>query len=162
VEPGEWTGLTLRAPRAARPGDLVDVDVYVDDDLKALTGYQLHIGASGGNSAPLELVDISVDTERGEYVYAGVEGTWSAYNRSIGQMVVGMNTLEGAPARAGSYLATFTYRVPKDAAGTYVVEVLHGPSASPTENRTFLFGYSSGPIGLRAAAPVAVEVSDPR
>jgi hypothetical protein len=162
VEPGEWTGLTLRAPRAARPGDLVDVDVYVDDDLKALTGYQLHIGASGGNSAPLELVDISVDTERGEYVYAGVEGTWSAYNRSIGQMVVGMNTLEGTPARAEAYLATFTYRVPKGASGTYVVEVLHGPSASPTENRTFLFGYSSGPIGLRAAAPVAVEVSDPR
>jgi hypothetical protein len=162
VEPSEWTGLTLKAPRAARPGDLVDVDVYLDDDLKALTGYQLHLGTGGGSSAPLELVDISVDTQRGDYVYSGVAGTWCAFNRSIGQMVVGMNTLEGASARAGSYLATFTYRVPKDAAGTYVVEVLHGPSASPTENRTFLFGYSSGPVGLRAAPPVSVEVRGPR
>jgi hypothetical protein len=158
VEPSEWTGLTLKAPRSLQPGRLVEVEVFLDGHIKNLTGYQLHLGAGGGSSAPLELVDISIDAQRIDYAYAGVEGTWSAFNRSIGQMVVGMDTLEGAPAGAGAYLATFTYRVPKDAAGTYVVDVLHGPSDNPTENRTFLFGYSSGPIGLRAAPPVAVEV----
>jgi hypothetical protein len=162
VEPTESTGLTLKAPRSVQPGDLVDVEIYLDGDIKTLTGFQLHVGLNGGDATGLELVDISVDTQRSDYAYAGVAGTWSAYNRSIGQMVVGMDTIEGAPARAGSYLATFTYRVPKDAAGTYVVDVQYGSSTSNMENRTYLFGYSSGPVGLTATTPATITVDQPR
>jgi hypothetical protein len=162
MEPTESTGLTLKAPRSAQPGELINVEVYLDGDIKTLTGFQLHVGAGGGNAAGLELVDISVDTERSDYAYAGVAGTWSAYNRAIGQMVVGMSTLDGAPARAGSYLATFTYRVPKDAAGTYVVDVLYGSSTNNMENRTYLFGYSSGPIGVTDVTPARITVASSR
>jgi hypothetical protein len=162
VEPREWTGLTLRAPRSARPGELVDVEVFLDSDINHLTGFQLHLGTAGGKATDLELVDISADIQHRNHAYAGVEGTWSAYNRAVGQMVMGVNTLEGFPARAGAYLATFTYRVPANAAGTYAVDVLYGPSESNMENRTYLFGYSSGPIGVTSATPAEIRVSRAR
>jgi hypothetical protein len=162
IEPSEFTGLTLRGPRSVRPGERIDVQVFLDSDIKNLTGFQLHVGASGGNAAVLELIDISVDAQRADYAYADVEGTWSAYNRSIGQMVVGMDTLEGAPAHAGSYLATFTYFVPPDAAGTYVVEALFDDTRASLEHRTFLFGYSSGPIGVTSATPARITVASSR
>ena len=113
---------------------------------------------TGAAAAKLELVDISVDTERRDYAFASVLETWSAYNRAISQMIVGMDTIEGTPARAGAYLATFTYRVPENAEGTYVVDVQYDGSGTSLENRTFLFGYSNGPIGITAMTPAVISV----
>jgi hypothetical protein len=51
-------------------------------------------------------------------------------------MVAGLDS-PGVKAPAGSYLATFTYRASPDAAGPFVIEVLH--DAGNPAHRTFLF-----------------------
>jgi hypothetical protein len=161
VEPLEHTGLTLRAPRRAAPGELVHVDVHLTSGLAALRGYQLHLGpGGGGNTAELQLTDISIDSARNDYAFAGVAGVWTAFNRSTAQMLAGMDALEGVPVSPGAYLATFTYRVPEDAAGIFVVEGRSGDHSAATQDRTFLFGAYARPIGVEAGPSTRVTVEE--
>jgi hypothetical protein len=160
VEPLEHTGLSLRAPRWAAPGELVHVDVHLTDGLAALRGYQLHLSGAGGKRGDLELADISIDSARDDYVFAGVAGVWTAFNRSTGQMLAGMDALEGVPASPGAYLATFSYRVPEDAGGTLVVEVRAGDRSLATQDRTFLFGTYARPIGVEGSTPARIAVEE--
>jgi hypothetical protein len=155
----QQAGLTLRAPATAKPGELIDVDVHLDEGVKALRGYQLHLGARGGATAAIELVDISIDTRRRDYAFAKGQG-WTAFNRNSEQMVAGMNEPEGIAVRAGSYLATFSYRVPPDARGTYSIELRHGGDALATTERTFLFGRHAELIDVRSITPAQVRVTD--
>jgi hypothetical protein len=162
VQPVEYTGLLLLAPEFVRPGELVDIDVHLTGSIKALRGYQLHLGVSGGQGGSLELVDVAVSSEREDYAYSGLAGTWKAFNRSISQMVVGMDATEGAPAQPGAYLATFTYRVPEDASGRFVVEVLYDAdlgSGPDLKHRTFLFGHGARPIGVTTLTPARITVA---
>jgi hypothetical protein len=62
--------------------------------------------------------------------------------------------------RAGSYLATFSYRVPPDARGTYSIELRHGGDALATTERTFLFGRHAELIDVRSITPAQVRVTD--
>lgn len=152
------TAITLRAPAWARPGDLVAVDVHLDGSLDALRGYQLHLGVRGGTADPLELADISINTSRRDYAFANVPGIWSAFNLDVAQMVVGMDAPDGVPAQAGAYLATFTYWVPKDAAGTFTIEVRYDDSSATPQDRTFLFGRYAGLIDLTSITSAQVGV----
>jgi hypothetical protein len=160
VEPREHTGIALRVPRRAAPGELVHVDVHLTDGLAALRGYQLHLSAAGGKRGALEPADVSIDSARDDYVFAGAAGVWTAFNRSTGQMLAGMDALEGVPASPGAYLATFSYRVPKDGAGTIVVEARFGDRSPATQDRTFLFGAYARPIGIEAGLPVRIAVEE--
>jgi hypothetical protein len=167
--PAEWTKLDLRAPESVRPGERVEVHVHLAGGLKALRGYQLHLGVASGKSGSLELVDISVDGQRGDYAYAGVDGPWMAFNRAHGQMTLGLDAADGAPVAEGDYLATFTYRASSDAAGRFVVEVLYsgsegsaGDDAPAPGERTFLFGRAAGPVGLTGAEPAIIDVQNGR
>jgi hypothetical protein len=156
----QQAGLTLRAPATARPGDVIDVDVHLDEGVKALRGYQLHLGARGGATAALELVDISIDTRRRDYAFAKAPQAWSAFNRGTAQMVAGMNEAEGVPVLAGAYLATFSYRVPAGAAGSYSIELRHGDDAPAATERTFLFGRHAELIAITSAANAHVAIAD--
>jgi hypothetical protein len=156
----ESASLTLRAPRRVRPGALIDVEVYLDSSVKSLTGYQLHLGVSGGAKGSLDLVDMSFNEKREDYAYAEQATDWSAFNPAIAQMIVGMDALEGVGTRAGAYLATFTYRVSRDASGTFEVNVLHQGNGSLEKHRTFLFGYASGAIGVTSVTPAQITVAD--
>jgi hypothetical protein len=153
-------GLTLQAPATARPGALIAVDVHLDEGVKALRGYQLHLGARDGATAGLELVDISIDTRRRDYAFAKAPQVWSAYNRDSAQMVAGMNEPEGIAVRSGSYLATFSYRVPPDARGAFRIELRHGGDAPATTERTFLFGRHAELINIASAADAHVAIAD--
>jgi hypothetical protein len=157
IQPGEYTGLVVLGPRFARPDEQIDVEVYLDADINILTGFQLHLGASGGLSGHLELVDISVDDERSDSAFTGVADAWSAFNRASAQMVSGVNTM-GVTARAGTYLATFTYHVPEDASGTFLVSVLYDDSGTSLDHRTFLFGEYARPIGVESLTPARISV----
>jgi hypothetical protein len=161
VEPLEHIGLSLRAPRRVAPGELVHVDVHLMDGLAALRGYQLHLGpGGGGNTAELQLTDISIDSARSDYAFAGVAGVWTAFNRRTGQMLAGMDAPEGVPVSPGAYLATFTYRVPKEAAGTFEVEVRADDRSFATKDRTFLFGAYARPVGLEGNTPARIAVEE--
>jgi hypothetical protein len=155
----QTAALTLDAPMAVRPGELLAVEVYLEGALEALRGYQLHLEAGGGKSDAPELVDIAVDVARRDYVFAG-EPTWSAFNQNTGQMLVGMDAPEGVPAAAGAYLATFTYRVPRDAAGAVVIEIRYGGATAGSSERTFLFGPYAGLVDVTAADPIRVRVQE--
>jgi hypothetical protein len=77
-------------------------------------------------------------------------------------MVAGMDAAEGVPVSAGSYLATFSYRVPHEASGDFVIELRYdGKGSSPTE-RTFLFGRYAGQLEVTSASPVLVDVAGRR
>jgi hypothetical protein len=153
-------GLTLQAHATARPGELIAVDVHLKGSLKALRGYQLHLGTSGGATAALELVDISIDTRRRDYAFAKAPQAWSAFNRDSAQMVAGMNEPAGVPARPGAYLATFFYRIHEKAAGSFTIEVLHDDSTALPAERTFLFGENAAPVDIVSATGVRVEVAN--
>jgi hypothetical protein len=152
------------------PGEVVHVEVYLDDPLPDLRGYQLHLSATGGTRGRLDLVDIGIakrgvldDTAASDRTDAdftdrsrGMAPFWSAFNQEIGQMVVGLDG-PGLSVSAGSYLATFTYRASEDAQGRFTVELLHDPS-DPAQ-RTFLFPTpAQGRIELTAAAPAVIDV----
>jgi hypothetical protein len=155
-------GLTLRAPDMVKPGELFAVDVHLDGGLEALRGYQLHLGALGGAMMrPLELVDISVSEMRRDYAFAGA-ATWSAFNVDTAQMVVGMDAPQGVAVRAGAYLATFTYRVPIDATGTFTIEVRYDDSTPTTTERTFLFGKYAGLLDVHSTTAAQVTVLQTR
>jgi hypothetical protein len=152
------TGLTLRAPRTVHAGELIEVQASIDGPLDALRGYQLHLAATGGTRGVLELADMSIDTLRPDYAFAGVAATWRAFNRDISQMFAGMDAPTGVPVDDGAYLATFTYRAPADAAGTFSVDVLYDGGTALPQDRTFLFGEYAGLIDVISTHSARITV----
>jgi hypothetical protein len=156
-------GIILRGPRAAAPGSVVDVDVFLDRPANALRGYQLHLGTSGGRRGSLQLIDIAVRpasrASGTEAVFAGLP-YWSAFNVEHAQMVAGLDDVLGAAVPEGAYLATFTYRVSEDSAGSFVVDLRYAPGGTATE-RTFLFGAYAAPLPVTAVTPARILVRSP-
>ena len=60
---------------------------------------------------------------RGDDVFRRLP-TWSAFNVRSGQVVVG-SSADGIGVDEQAYLATFFFRASADAAGNFVVEILH-------------------------------------
>ncbi len=142
--------------RVVSPGDVIDVDVYLDNALPDLRGYQLHMGANGGRSGTVDLIDIAI---RQDTVLSDVaEGYWTAFNRTTRQMLVGIDQL-GQPVNGG-YLATFSYRVSADASGRFVIDVLHDHD-DPAQ-RTYFFPTPQGERVAVKSAPLGVSVKTRR
>jgi hypothetical protein len=140
---------------AAAPGDLIDVDIFLEDALSDLRGYQLHVAAAGGKRGTLELVDVAIH-ERRDHVFAGL-ADWRAFNAHTGQMLAGLDQ-PGIATRPGAYLATFTFRASDDAAGTFSVDLLHD-DRDPAQ-RTFIFPTHPGAkieVAAAAAAQITIE-----
>jgi hypothetical protein len=161
--------LVLSGSQRARPGDVVRIDVHLGSDVQALAGYQLHAGVrsaekpgAGSSRGELQLADLAVDTARKDYVFNGVPGAWLAFNRNTAQLLVGLDFLEGVPAEAGAYLATLTYRIPADAAGTFIVDLWYGDRGLQAGGRTFMFGRHAGMIEVTAIAPARIEIEPVR
>jgi hypothetical protein len=161
---GEWPRVAGRsavrlAPHrsTAAPGDLIDVDVFLEDALGDLRGYQMHVAAAGGKRGTLELVDVAIH-ERRDHVFAGLTD-WRAFNARTGQMLAGLDT-PGIATHPGAYLATFTFKVSDDAAGTFSVELLHD-DRDPAQ-RTFIFPTAPGAkIEVAAASAAVITVEEP-
>jgi hypothetical protein len=164
---GEWprvagrSAVRLVADRStSAPGDLIDVDVFLEDALSDLRGYQLHVEAAGGKRGTLELVDVAIH-ERRDHVFAGL-ADWRAFNARTGQMLAGLDE-PGIETSPGAYLATFTFKASADAAGTFSVELLHD-DRDPAQ-RTFIFPTHAGAkieVEFANAALVTVKASQAR
>ncbi len=127
--------------KTVRPGQLLHVDVFLDAPMADLRGYQLHLGASGGLTGQLELVDIALrrPTVLGTQpqlgaLAANADMTWSAFNVESSQLLVGMDQ-PGTAVQPG-YLGTFVYRASRNASGRFSIDVLHGDDP---DLRTFAF-----------------------
>jgi hypothetical protein len=146
--------LTVAAnKKAVRAGDEIQVRVFINEALADLQGYQLHLEATGGSRGHLELVDITVDDARNG-VFSG-EPTDQAVNTLSGQMLSALQ-LGSKPTSAKGYLATYTYRVSADAAGTFVVDVLHDEAR---QNQTFLVSDFTKKIEVLGTTPAVITVS---
>ncbi len=130
------TSLSAEADREViEPGDEVQVRIFVDEALPSFRAYQLHAIASGGRAGSLELVNITIE-DRDDSAFVGVTDVFDAFNVETAKMLAGL--FDGDVAiKPGEYLATFTYRVSRDAGGTFVVDLLH---ESSNGNQAFLVG----------------------
>lgn len=136
---------------ALKPGERVEVRVYAQDPLAELRGYQLHLAASGGTRGRLELVDIEVEPARDPF--RGRPDAHIERNIARGQMLSLL--AEGSrstPRRA--YLATFTYQASPDAAGTFLIDVLHDAAG----DQTFLVARDADAFAVTQVSPAVIRV----
>jgi hypothetical protein len=167
--------IVLSAARGdVRPGSLIEVEATLAAPLQDLRGYQLHVSASGGVAGRLELVDIRVadsGTRRSAPHSAAKErnalpGTWnsqlplwSAFNLRTQQLAAGLDGA-GVAAPAGAHLATFVYRASADAAGRFIVELLHDP-ADRTQRTYFFATRSSAAFHIDSRAAIVDVAASP-
>jgi hypothetical protein len=137
--------------REAGPGTVVPFRIYSDDAIDDLRGYQLDVIVTGGASGSLQLVAIEIESRK-DFVFANRPDGFSAVNETTGQMLAG---LEGAghPARRRGYMATYFYRVSRDAAGSFVVDV-----RSDDDSQTYLIASENGKIDVDAVTPGLLHI----
>jgi hypothetical protein len=137
-----------------RPGRRIEIDVFFDQPLDDLRGYQLHISAAGGDRGRLDLVDLAIN-DRKDHVFAGLPA-WSAFNLQTAQLAAGLDGAGVQTARHG-YLATMTFQASPDALGTFIVDLLHDDS-DPAQ-RTFLFPTPAyDKIAVAGTNPAVIDV----
>ncbi len=153
----------VASQRRAAPGDVVSVDVRLDSAFGGpdLVGYQLEVRAGGGTRGQLELIDVSV-TDRKDYAFAGLGGDQSVFSPARSAMFVGVPTLEGFAAAEGAYLATFTFRVSAEAAGTFVVDLSDWALRSDLGQQSFLATSDFGMIAVASTTPAVIAVTPDR
>ncbi len=142
--------------RAVRPGDDVEVHVFVREPLEDLQSYQLHLGVSGGNRGELELIDIVIENRR-DYAFSGLPDATEAVNAVTAQMFCALQA-GGVITRGDRYLATYIYRATADASGVFVVDVLHDAFQL---DQTFLIASFSERIAVASSVPGVIVVSRP-
>jgi len=101
------------------PGDLVDIDVYVDAAAD-LGGYQLAIDVTGGTTGSVTLESMLVDDLRTDYAFYSVSNI-SAVSDVAGQIGAASMTGSGIELTAPAYLGTFQVRASADAGGVFHV-----------------------------------------
>ena len=68
-------------------------------------------------------------------------------------------TSRGVPAPARAYLATYTYRVPRDAAGSFVIDVRYDHARG---GQTMLVSNFTDRIEVSGTTPAVIEVVPPQ
>lgn len=140
--------------RRVSAGETFQIEVYLEDPIGDLRGYQLHVGVAGGARGRLELVDIAVQDRR-DHVFRGLDH-WMAVNLDSAQVLVGMDQA-GIAVGAHNYLATLTYRASDDAFGEFTLELLD--SADSLQYRSVLFPTPSlGRITICSVTATTVRV----
>jgi hypothetical protein len=139
-----------------QPGDKMEVHVFVSSSDVHLRSYQLDLLVSGGQTGQLELVDIEIET-RDDWVFDRSKGAFHAFNVTNGQMLAGLNGQEGGTVRDSAYLATYTYNVSSDAAGSFVLDI-----ASGREGQTYLVAVFDREILIEGTKPAIISVSKRR
>jgi hypothetical protein len=147
---GEAGLRVVASGRNIRPGETVQVRVFVEDLTAALRSYQLGIGLSGGSSGQLTLTRIWIE-EREDWVFAGKEGAFDAFNSTSALMLAGLNVNQGVKG-VGGYLATFMYKASADASGTFVFDSIQSGA------HTILVAPSDQRIQVRSVTPATVAV----
>ncbi len=153
---GGTAGLETRLRNTEiHPGEQVLVDIYLLATPQALRGYQLHVGASGGQAGRLAVVDIAVDPTLLERRGPDVSSPWVAFNVPRGQMLVGVST---GTLQTPHYLATFTFEASPDAVGHFVIDVL--ADHTDPQQRTFLFSATPAKNIVVTTTPATVRITE--
>jgi hypothetical protein len=133
-------------------GERVQVDVVLEKMPQLLQSIQLHVSVSGGYRGRLNLVDVFVRSN-GHHVFEGASST-CATNLERGQMFCGLDDLDGVQP-FGPYVATFIFEASTDAAGTFVIDLLHDHEAG---DQTFVVGPYHSPVQITTVDPALVTV----
>jgi hypothetical protein len=149
----ETTVSVIADARVIRPGGAVDVRVLLDQPLHNLQSYQLHMAASGGHRGALQLESIAVEVRK-DTAFAHAEDSFEATNVMSGQMLRGVGG-PGSQTPARAYLATFRFHATSDAAGRFVIQLLHDGSAG---DQTFLISRFVDAIEVTHSSAAVVHV----
>lgn len=110
--------LIVPRQRAVKSGENIVVDVYVTN-ASGVVGFEYGLNAAlvGRSAQRLALESISVDTQRGDYIFDGLYN-FPALDEELGR-VGGALHGSGVEVLAGkrAYVGTFTFGVPTDAVG---------------------------------------------
>jgi hypothetical protein len=155
VVAGTATIRMTASTRAARPGDEIVVRVFVNSTDAELRSYQLDVEVSGGSSGQLGLLDVEIEPRK-DWIFARGDGVFDAFNVTSGQMLAGLEEDDGVNVADGGYLATYTYRVSKDAVGTFLIDLQHEGDA-----QAFLVAPQNGMIGIATVSPAVVKIATP-
>jgi hypothetical protein len=155
MEPEVRDAATLRLQQRMGERDrtrdgTIAVDVFIDGPVDALRSYQLDIHVSGGRSGELKLVDVRID-ERKDAVFAERTDAFDAFNVDNGQMLAGLDDVDGTTVKNGAYLATFVYEATKDATGEFVIDL-----AVDADGQTFLVAPANGVVEVEKTEPAVV------
>ncbi len=120
-----------------------------------LQSYQLHLAVSGGRRGILELVDITIEPHK-QFVFRGRSDVFDAFNTETAQMIAGLDDMLGVAGQGDAYLATYTYRASPDAAGQFVVDVLHDESNG---DQTYLVAAHGEQIVIESTTAAAIRVT---
>lgn len=133
--------------RVVRPGDLVRVHALVKS-VDALRGYQLGAPSAVGRRGSLELESVYIDESRKDGVFPP-GNSFTAANQAAGQVLNALGA-GGVTVSGAAYLATFEFRVARDAAGPFVIAL--------SEEGTKLRNERNEALAV-AASPATVWVS---
>ena len=94
-----------------------------------------------------------------DYVFHGAADNMFA--AGVGNQIVlsGLSGLVGVPTAERGYLATFTYRVSKDAAGTFVVDVDDWAGKDDHSEQTFFVATDNGKVAVESTKPAKIVVT---
>ncbi len=104
------------------PGDLVNVDVFIDT-VSDLGAFGVELAASGGDAGTLTLESVTIDSIRTDFAFYG-ESIMPMSNLAgarVGAIVQGVG---GVAITTPAYLATFSYRASMDAVGGFSINVV--------------------------------------
>ena len=133
----------------AKPGDIITVDVYINN-VANLSLYQVQLKAVGGERGRLIPEQVEIQKTRRDYVLGGtgiIEAADQRNKRAGGLLMQG-----SVDVTRPAYLATFTYRVSSDAAGTFKVNINRG-------SETFISDQSSATLSFGAGADAKITVT---
>jgi len=131
-----------------QPGGLVTVDAYAHR-VSQVRLYQVAVQAAGGRSGRLELVDLWIDKDAGDYVF-GSEAVVDAVDLLGARM--GAVLFDGeVDIEQPAYLGTFVFRASDDAGGTFRVRIR-------ADGQSFLSNASNDPIAFRPGPHALVNV----
>jgi len=142
------------AATSGGPGDLFTVDVF-GSGFTALSGYELSVGAAGGSSGTLTLEELGVDTQRGDFVFAG-QIPFTALDLAAPRILCVL--LSGSvTVTTPVYLGTFVFRASPDADGTFTVSGVPGDGSTGT----LAIGEAGEGMTVNLGAGVQITISTP-
>jgi len=122
------------------PGELVSVDIYVDDT-DDLGAWQVTIEVTGGDFGSLDLEDLYIDTSRTDYVFYGLSSIEVTFLAG-GQMAAAMLTTPCPDITGPGYLGTAEYRASSTARGEFNIRFVDNAAV------TLLRDCGASPISL--------------
>jgi hypothetical protein len=150
---GQTTLRLVPTTTRVRPGGKFDVDVYMSATASGLKGYQLELSTTGGRSGQPVITGMRIADHK-DAVFGSRVDTYEAFNLETAQLLAGVDGLISAPVKNEAYLATVTFKVPKDAVGTFVIDVAAGLDA-----QTFILGPADTKVDLSSTVPAVVTVT---